>query len=745
MINIPPYTVHIVIGPTHCGKSYFVKNNLKGNRLIISSDDERRYLLGKDYDKYDPLMLEISEPAFDLVRAKLEASMKARVPHIIIDTTGGNRTHHINLAKTWGYNVHFIVFDYKDKSEYYTYVKSNYSLVSKLVRKYTKERLASIRSKEFDYRTNIKKREELVEINLLEPDNIIDLDKYSVIGDIHQNIELAKEIVDKVPKPIIWLGDFIDPKLSSVNHINDIDNISSLKDTLLFMRERLDQGDILIKGNHENYALKRIKGEKEPCLIENEYFSSTKELLANDKLRELFESIISNSLPYLTIKTKRFRTVRISHAPCLEKYLCKPKYTLKNINWYRNRDKKVLEDLEPYLNQGHWNKPFHICGHISHDGNAIQHKNLFLIDTGAGQGGLLTAFCMEHNKWYLSQVGRPNYDLASLKVPPKYEINDKTDRKINYFLNSGVRFISGTMSPSPVYKNQLESIEGALNLFKDKDIHDLMIQPKHMGNRCQVYISPDSYLFTSRKGFPIKYDLSHLKDKLQVLIEQIGASEIILDGELMPWSVLGQGLIEEYDTSIKIMKRVNEILEEIDSDHLHEGLYGYNTDLEEMERTLALYSSQEKAYYKPFSILRMTKSGVISYPEWEWSIDSIWNALGNSNGLYTNVNELSKIKNYMDSLTDLEGIVIKPMKPEDRLKIPYIKVRNEEYLRLVYGPSYLEEDNYKSLVNSKKIDNKLRLSINQYRLGKDMLKDPYKNMVKMLGTFEKEESLDPRL
>lgn len=269
----------------------------------------------------------------------------------------------------------------------------------------------------------------------------------------------------------------------------------------------------------------------------------------------------------------------------------------------------------------------------------------------------------------------------------------------------------------------------------------------------------------SRQGYiipPSKADLQSLSEKYldKTLLDHPGFEEIVLDGELMPWSTLGEGLVEQYQAFINLSRKVSS--------------YGLPSEgLDEMQKQLDIFGVQEEPSFIPFSILKLVKQGKCSYPEYEWHFADIEAALNNNVPNHTLmcieevdckfVRELDNILNggitegesyqpLFDYLLNgssnglMEGVVIKPLLAEDRLKIPYIKVRNREYLRLVYGPNYLSEPNYSSHVSNKDIRGKLYISTKEYALGKKMLMGEQRSaMVEMLGQIERESNLDPRL
>ena len=106
--------------------------------------------------------------------------------------------------------------------------------------------------------------------------------------------------------------------------------------------------------------------------------------------------------------------------------------------------------------------------------------------------------------------------------------------------------------------------------------------------------------------------------------------------------------------------------------------------------------------------------------------------------------DLETAEKYFTKVTadrNLEGIVIRAH--DGNPEVPFMKVRNENYLTLVYGPNFQYGYYYEKLVKKKNIKFKLKESEIEWRLGKKMLRCSAKNNTeKFLDTaclFFKEE------
>lgn len=382
---------------------------------------------------------------------------------------------------------------------------------------------------------------------------------------------------------------------------------------------------------------------------------------------------------------------------------------------------------------------------------------------------------------------------------------DYLDPKIlkltNRIVRGGVNFLSGTMAPakSNPEHNNIESLKLGLEHYAKRGVESVIIQPKYMGSRCQVYVHhklEDCYA-VSRNGF--KIDHVDLKDVFKERHDHWfgedkiseGIKLVIEDGELMPWSVLGKGLIEgpfglfescSYKEKVglaslgfydRVDKQIEKLSKEDELDDravkLGEALMGINfveetKELEDFSFQLRLFGESGDPYFKPFNILKVV------YDNGGEDIlmdDNCMNYLEVSDDDFILMDPTDKLNRALHEFMadiesqQLEGVVIKPAcyeYQEDREKrcAPYLKVRNPEYLRLVYGPDYTRPEKLEKLVQKKMIGRKLGASIKEYEIGRQLLEIPvglldssnehYKELVaKALLQFKQDEQLDPRL
>lgn len=396
-----------------------------------------------------------------------------------------------------------------------------------------------------------------------------------------------------------------------------------------------------------------------------------------------------------------------------------------------------------------------------------------------------------------SRIKRLKYDgiqYVSGTVAPAESDHDTNDieslpKALTYFVDKGVE----TVHIQPKWMGS----RCQLYMFKDE---------------------PEKNFAVSRNGFKIRgVDLSQVFNDYSFMFDQIRnvdhnkeIKSFILDGELIPWNAIGAGLIEREfsgfmeaaSSELEFLETngLNEIRSKVgDSDEYSEftadvasGLSKkelqkkyprYETyanfsaitsyDFEQEHSDLSAYDAQLKLYgatksieFKAFDILR------VEYADGTFNVDDDW--MKNTYmkyllvNLYNRVPEeryglvvpptaVNSIREYMDTLVGngYEGIMIKPVFPGETDAVHCMKVRNKEYLRIIYGYDYQRPEKLTELVRKKRVGKKRKLSHHEYFLGKKMLKldwnsvdfdEQYDTITKdLLFQIEEEATLDNRL
>jgi predicted kinase len=858
-LKFKPHTMILLVGPTESGKSTFAKevlipglsyikedSNFKMNVQYISSDEIRRELLGYDYDKHDSIMLESSELAFDLMYKKINVvtSFPINAEFVVIDTTGLSelfRQDMMEIAKNNNYNLDVVVFNYKDMKDYYESDKNKRLIVNHVTR-LRRDVLKDLRSSDYNNIYSIKKKNFLLDgkVNEDYKVEVSDLDyyashflpseyEYSIIGDVHEQVETLKELL--VKKKFIFEGNQI---VGNERHDNVrvvlvgdwIDKGNNTEEMINFLLENEDYF-YLVKGNHENFVYKYLKGDKGALGVDkeilNNQFTSVKTLINNEELKNKFYGLVEKSKVFYAYKGTGSKSFYVTHAPCENKYIGKlDNFSIKKqLRFSISREENLESQLKFIKDEGVFNFPYHVFGHVATQ-EGFKLLNKISIDTGSVYGNKLTSVSFNSNKsFFYSAVS--NLELVEkldhiFKAKPK-SVNlkdlDRDDLKKLYFAaDNKINYISGTMAPADkdLENEVLESLEKGLDYFNKKGVKKVILQPKYMGSRCNIYLNKniEESFAVSRNGYKIKrVDLTEVYELLTVkfgkYMEDNHIKLLILDGELLPWSVLGEGLIENSFKPVEVavgkeisllnkynfeknFDELNDLYEESgfkfdrnqvnkkelskkygDKDYsTFKSLEGYkhvHNDVKEnmwkvFKEQVELYGESSETRFSCFNILKIVKEDNTE-EYFEGDAEELFKFVSEDEYVVINLDneeDLTKAREFYETLTvekKMEGVVIKPLVEKVGV-LPFMKVRNEKYLTIVYGYDYKLPHKYGKLLNQKSINMKVNTSLKEHELGKAMLRikrddihdknEEFKQIVaNLLFEVKKESTIDPRL
>lgn len=877
------HTILMLVGPTECGKTTFAnevlmpklrlhdeERGLRGNVQILSSDVIRQEMLGYDYDKYDSVMLEASEQAFGLLmeRLRLATSFPINAEFVIVDTTGLSedfRAQVRQIAEQNHYNVEAVVFDYRRRGDYYASERSK-RLISTHINRLKREVLPvlskegykavhRIKAKDFGFEAEkqnapsvsaadsapTEQPERTVYSVIVENerqyiDCILPRGKeYVVIGDVHESLDALRGLMldygckledDRIVLPdrltntvFILAGDWIDKGKRTAETVEFLHR----------NRERF----LFVKGNHENFVYKYLRGEIKGIdgeLLDN-YFDSIPVLQEDEALRAKFDELVESSLPFC----RRIGlgegqpSFYVTHAPCEKKYIGKlDASALRHQRTFRLLPDTPKEEQLAFLRRDAVsNHPYHLFGHVAAK-QAFRLRNKLHLDTGAAHGNLLTSVSMGYKPFFKAHKS-PSAGIAQ-ELPTLFrqerplkprELGDEDLRRLRYISRHKINFVSGTMSPADkdLRAGELESLRRGLDYFRGHGVREVVLQPKYMGSRCQVYLhrSAEESFAVSRNGYKIKQvDLTPVYERLLARfggdMDARGIRVLILDGELMPWHALGEGLIERQFRPIGEALRseqaflreqgfeqaLDRLTEEWESsgfarDRIHvskaklieqygNGAYQNFKYVHEIRqsrmpleaheqahavynRQLELYAGESELEYKPFGLLKIVyEDGREEQPEPTRKQSELYRFLSDDEYLTLDLSDeafeqaYEQAQAFFGKLTTergMEGIVIKPELPSEGVA-PNMKVRNPEYLTIVYGYDYRFPHKYEKLIKQKSIQRKLRTSVAEHKLGRRMLSVPiadispdhaeYREAASdLLFEVAGEKEIDPRL
>lgn len=336
-------------------------------------------------------------------------------------------------------------------------------------------------------------------------------------------------------------------------------------------------------------------------------------------------------------------------------------------------------------------------------------------------------------------------------------------------------YLPPTMSPSATSKHEdyLEYPDEALKYFSDNGINQIICEEKHMGSRAVVIVCKDEEAVQKRfglkdQGLGVCYTRTgrpffQNRELEQALIDRVrhGANEsgfwdehktdwLVLDCELMPWSMKAQELLRKQyaSTGAAASAAIGE-LDELLAKASTRGL-----DVSTIESAFSQRKDQVRKYvdaYRrycwnvdslkdiklaPFHILASENSAHVDKSHlWHiGEISKIVRAEGEENLMLTNnrVVDLSSSDEWLgackwwEQLTNSgsEGMVIKPLDfvatGHKGFVQPAIKCRGKEYLRIIYGPEY-DSPAYLERLRQRGLSHKRSLAWREFALGVESL------------------------
>ena len=331
--------------------------------------------------------------------------------------------------------------------------------------------------------------------------------------------------------------------------------------------------------------------------------------------------------------------------------------------------------------------------------------------------------------------------------------------------------------------NYLEYPTEAFKYFRDNNVELVTCQKKHMGSRCIIIVCKNNevvkkrfniknnndrigiiYSRTGRKMFDDETESIILNRLNEVLIKSdfykdFNTDWVILDTELMPWSAKAQGLLRSQyapvgraglDSIIPVENLLIENYNVVNTDPIIESkisplelLDKYKAKKEALENYIKAYrrycwtiNSIDDYEIAPFHILA-TENEVHFDKAHPWHLNNINQYICNetdrlfirTDNMIINVNNPEDIKKATEWWTYFteagnEGIVVKPLNyityNDDKIIQPAIKCRGREYLRIIYGPEYLFEENLTRL-KKRSLNRKRELALKEFALGYESL------------------------
>ncbi|WP_349428896.1 polynucleotide kinase-phosphatase [Microbacterium sp. LWS13-1.2] len=327
-------------------------------------------------------------------------------------------------------------------------------------------------------------------------------------------------------------------------------------------------------------------------------------------------------------------------------------------------------------------------------------------------------------------------------------------------------YLPPTMSPpnTSARSDYLEHPDEAFSYFRDHGVTDVICEEKHMGSRAvalvarnpQRFNAPEGWrgLVHTRTGRPFLEPaaetdfLNRLDDALDEagIWAELGSDWILLDGEVLPWSLKTSELIRDLYASVgaagvAATSAASSVLAQaaasgIDVSELTERVHARVENVERFRDAYRRYvGAPEDVRFAPFQVLA-AGDATFETDDHGWHLaiaDRLASAapdlVSTTQRLRVDLRDAASVEAavaWWESLTGDggEGMVVKPFANLTRtgkgLVQPGIKVRGREYLRIIYGPDYTDEANLARL-QDRDTGHKRSLAAREYALGLEAL------------------------
>ncbi|MFG3307075.1 polynucleotide kinase-phosphatase [Streptomyces wuyuanensis] len=340
-------------------------------------------------------------------------------------------------------------------------------------------------------------------------------------------------------------------------------------------------------------------------------------------------------------------------------------------------------------------------------------------------------------------------------------------------------YLPPTMAPTATSRKDgyLEHPEEAFAQYRADGVERVVCEEKHMGSRAVALVCRDAGVardrfgadgvtgaLHTRTGRPFFDDhafTEQILGRLRTAItgaglwDELGTDWLLLDAELMPWSLKASGLLRKQYAAVGAASRAvlpgataaleAAVARGVDAGALLDRQRERATDAAAFTDAYRRYcwptDGLDGVRLAPFQILAAQGRSLAGVPHDEqlaW-LDRLVEADGTPTGtgllqrtrrLVVDTGDEASVKAGTDWWLEMteaggEGMVVKPLQAlvrdaKGRLVQPGVKVRGREYLRIIYGPEYTRPDNLTRL-RGRFLGHKRSLALREYALGLEAL------------------------
>ncbi|MEU8834348.1 polynucleotide kinase-phosphatase [Streptomyces sp900116325] len=629
---------------------------------------------------------------------------------------------------------------------------------------------------------------------------------FDIIGDIHGCSSELESLLDKLGyvdgahpegRTAVFVGDLVDRGPDSPGVLRRVMSMVSAGDALC------------VPGNHENKLGRYLKGRKVQHThglaetIEQLDREDAQDPAFREQVREFIDGLVSH---YVLDGGK----LVVCHAGLPEKYHGRTSGRVRSHALYGDTtgetDEFGLPVRYPWA-EDYRGRAAVVYGHTPVPSTSWVNNTLCL-DTGAVFGGKMTALRWPERElvdvpaekvWYEptkpltteapgGREGRP-LDLADVQgrriVETRYlgrisvrEENAAAALEVMSRFAVDPRllgYLPPTMAPTATSHEEgfLEHPAEAFAQYRADGVATVVCEEKHMGSRAVALVCRDAEAarerfgvegptgaLHTRTGRPFLDDLALTEvilGRLRTAVTAAGLWDewdtdwVLLDAELMPWSLKAGGLLRSQYAAVGAASGA--VLPGVNAALAAAAARGVDvTDLaaRQQDRTAdaAAFTDAYRRYcwstegldgvrIAPFQILAVRGRSLASVPHDEqlaW-LDRLvehdpTGLLQVTRRLVVDTGDEASVRAGVDWWLEMtgrggEGMVVKPLgalvrDEKGRLVQPGIKVRGREYLRIIYGPEYTRPENLERL-RSRFLGHKRSLALREYALGLEAL------------------------
>ncbi|MEU5661823.1 polynucleotide kinase-phosphatase [Streptomyces longwoodensis] len=807
LLPVTDLSLVVLVGASGSGKSTFARRHFKPTE-VISSDFCRGLVSDDENDQ------SATRDAFDVLHY-IAGKRLAAGRRTVVDATSVQkeaRRQLIDLARQYDVLPIAIVLDVPEEvcAERNASRPDRADLPRRVVRRHTRELRSSLRHLE---REGFRKVHVLRGVEEVEHATVVTEKRFNdlthltgpfdIIGDIHGCASELEALLGKLGyvdgvhpggRTAVFVGDLID---------RGPDSPGVLRRVMAMVKS----GNALcVPGNHENKYGRHLKGRKVQHthgLAETvaQMAGESEEFVA--EVREFIDSLVSHYV------LDGGRLV-VCHAGLPEKYHGRTSGRVRSHALYGETtgetDEFGLPVRYPWA-EDYRGRAAVVYGHTPVP-EATWLNNTICLDTGAVFGGKLTALRWPERElvdvpaervWYEpakplrseapgGQDGRP-LDLADVqgrrvvetRYQPRITLREENAAAALEVMSRFavdprlLPYLPPTMAPTATstVDGHLEHPLEAFAQYAADGVERVVCEEKHMGSRAVALVcrdaeaarrrfgvdGPTGSLYT-RTGRPFFDDPATTEAVLDRLRAAVGAAGLwteldtdwlLLDAELMPWSLKASGLLRAQYAAVGAASGAV-------FPHALAALRGAAArgvdvgDLLSRQRERAADAAAFTAAYRhycwttdgldgvrlaPFQVLAVQGRSLAGLPHDEQLalLDRLVEHDGSgllhtTRRLYVDTGDPESVRAGVDWWLEMtgrggEGMVVKPLGAlvrdgEGRLVQPGVKCRGREYLRIIYGPEYTRPDHLARL-RGRFLQHKRSLALREYALGLEAL------------------------